>query len=562
MRKFKQYVMKKIYLDEEIFIEVDNEVKVGYLNINGVGSESHSYHLNNDHNLKNLNILVLSETKIQQNHADSKLKEDLSNWTIKGRYDAIDGGNHMGLLLLTSNNNDSRLQIEHVEEFNVKRKGSLQCQGILVRLKDGLRLGFIYCRSTPNNQEVEQIKKYFAECDVLMGDLNLSHKIDEEKGKIRKLCEPRKFSALTEITRSASNNQLDYILLNNKFKNTYLTGSFFNFISDHKSIFIRLSLSLSNKFKNEIKERLTFDRELHLKQRKTAHEDEDECYDHNRVEDTIMLSDESDTEEEEELDVSKRITRNYLYGNTKSNQEIFCRRFHNPDSATCWLNSCLQLILIAMDYDGQNTIFNSQLGAELKKLQLNSDGLSLNPTTVKDILVSTDDTRIAMRLSELENEIIDQYELERQQDFVRNTRLNLIQGQQCSRDFFICLSQNESVWPDVFSLLKFDIVNSTICGKCHYKSESTMSDIYRYMPVPPENSNLNSFIEDFFNSAIPVDYQCEQCKNHSRALHKSSIKDLKQVQNVVIIISRAFETVDGYEVVKHKVTSTGEVILR
>ena len=454
------------------------------------------------------------------------------------------------------------LKFNMLRSLIIKRKGSLQCQGILVRLKDGLRLGFIYCRSTPNNQEVEQIKKYFAECDVLMGDLNLSHKIDEEKGKIRKLCKPRKFSALTEITRSASNNQLDYILLNNNFKNTYLTGSFFNFISDHKSIFIRLSLSLSNKFKNEIKERLTFDRELHLKQRKTAHEDEDECNDHNRAEDTIMLSDESDTEEEEELDVSKRITRNYLYGNTKSNQEIFCRRFHNPDSATCWLNSCLQLILIAMDYDGQNTIFNSQLGAELKKLQLNSDGLSLNPTTVKDILVSTDDTRIAMRLSELENEIIDQYELERQQDFVRNTRLNLIQGQQCSRDFFICLSQNESVWPDVFSLLKFDIVNSTICGKCHYKSESTMSDIYRYMPVPPENSNLNSFIEDFFNSAIPVDYQCEQCKNHSRALHKSSIKDLKQVQNVVFIISRAFETVDGYEVVKHKVTSTGEVILR
>ena len=166
----------------------------------------------------------------------------------------------------------------------------MQCQGILVRLKDGLRLGFIYCRSTPNNQEVEQIKKYFAECDVLMGDLNLSHKIDEEKGKIRKLCEPRKFSALTEITRSASNNQLDYILLNNNFKNTYLTGSFFNFISDHKSIFIRLSLSQSNEFTNEIKERLTFDRELHLKQRKTAHEDEDECNDLNRVEDIIMLS--------------------------------------------------------------------------------------------------------------------------------------------------------------------------------------------------------------------------------------------------------------------------------
>ena len=148
-----------------------------------------------------------------------------------------------------------------------------------------------------------------------MGDLNLSHRIDEEKGKIRKLCEPRKFSALTDITRSASNNQLDYIILKNKFKDTYLTGSFFNFLSDHKSIFIKLPLSISNEFKKEIKERITFDRELHLKQRKTAHEDEDECNDLNRVENIIMLSDESDTQEEEELNVSKRITRNYLYGN-------------------------------------------------------------------------------------------------------------------------------------------------------------------------------------------------------------------------------------------------------
>ena len=114
--------MKKIYLDEEIFIEVDNEVKVGYLNINGVGSESHSYHLNNDHNLKNLDILVLSETKIQQNHADSKLKKDLSNWTIEGRYDAIDGVNHMGLLLLTRRNNDIRLQIQHVRSLISKEK--------------------------------------------------------------------------------------------------------------------------------------------------------------------------------------------------------------------------------------------------------------------------------------------------------------------------------------------------------------------------------------------------------------------------------------------------------
>ena len=36
MRKFKPYLQKKIYLDEEVFNEPANEVKIGCLNINGV----------------------------------------------------------------------------------------------------------------------------------------------------------------------------------------------------------------------------------------------------------------------------------------------------------------------------------------------------------------------------------------------------------------------------------------------------------------------------------------------------------------------------------------------
>ena len=45
----------------------------------------------------------------------------------------------------------------------------------------------------------------------------------------------------------------------------------------------------------------------------------------------------------------------------------FRRRFNNPDMATCWLNACLQLILIAMDH-GDNINLDSELGLELKHL--------------------------------------------------------------------------------------------------------------------------------------------------------------------------------------------------
>ena len=78
----------------------------------------------------------------------------------------------------------------------------------------------------------------------------------------------------------------------------------------------------------------------------------------------------------------------------------FRRKFHNPDMATCWLNSCLQLVLNAMDH-GDDIILDSELGLELKRLQTSNQDLSLNPTIVKDIIVSTEDTRIATRLSRL-----------------------------------------------------------------------------------------------------------------------------------------------------------------
>ena len=169
-------------------------------------------------------------------------------------------------MLLTSKTSSIDDQIRSVKHQSSSREKKLQIQGLVIRLIHGTILGFIYCRSTPSNSEIEAICKDFEKCNILMGDFNLSHRVSEDQQKILKLCQKKKSNALNEITRSLSNNQLDYILIDKNI--TFFVTSYNNFISDHKTIIARLASS-ENELTNEIKEKLTFDQELHLKERKS-----------------------------------------------------------------------------------------------------------------------------------------------------------------------------------------------------------------------------------------------------------------------------------------------------
>ena len=171
--------------------------------------------------------------------------------------------------------------------------------------------------------------------------------------------------------------------------------------------------------------------------------------------------------------------------------------------ATCWLNSCLQMLLSALDQNSNDHLFNSELGLELQRLQLNLFGGSLDPTIVKDIIVTCEDTRIATRLSELQSEIFDPAELERQSNLIQSFRLNLRSGQQCVRDFFVLLNENLLNWPDVYNYFAFQMVTSTTCVSCGKRSESESTQIYEEMPVPRDGSNLKCYVEQFFNGSLP-----------------------------------------------------------
>ena len=507
----------------------------------------HAEYLNADLNLRNLDILVLAETKLDQSYKNNQIIKVLSNWEILGRHDSNDESRHMGLMLLSSKQSSIVQNIESVTHQSLKRGNTLQIQGLIVRLKIGENYGFVYCRSTPNQSEIQSICKCFEECTIIMGDFNLSHRVIEDQLKVKSLCQEKKISALNEITRSMSNNQLDYILKDKCLNGQYFVTSYYNFISDHKSIVSRVGLN-GNRIKQHIKERLTFDQESHMKQRKNT-----QCADFDIPDQRSNILGDNQHREEGDQDLMNR------------NNNSFSRRFDNPDMASCWLNSCLQLILTAIDYDRftAKLTLNSELGKELLKLDSMSGNEVLDPTIVKDIIVTAEDTRIASRLSELSYQIINQSLVEEQSKRIKDLRLDLRNGQQCVRDFFLCLNENVVHWPDVFSTFSFNITHSSECSTCKHKHQFETNQLYVELPVPPNKSVLKNNVEEFFNERSEFASYCEEgCKTLSVKSKWSSITSVEETKFVIVILTRGMETMDGYQLIKNEIKSTETLHIR
>ena len=98
MKKLIAYKSKKIYLDEKVFEEDDGrEIKVGYLNINGLKDGGNRRYLDQDKNLIHLDMLALADTKRSCQKSSNDLFE---YWRIIDRFDAEDERKHRGMMLI------------------------------------------------------------------------------------------------------------------------------------------------------------------------------------------------------------------------------------------------------------------------------------------------------------------------------------------------------------------------------------------------------------------------------------------------------------------------------
>ena len=512
---------------------------------------NHGHYFNADKNLISLDFVVLAETKLSKERGINDIECLLNNWKVLGRYDSEDQRKHMGLILLSSRISKFNGEVS-ITHQTAKRDGNLQIEGMILRLKCNLKFGFVYCRSSPTYQEIKAINKYFEECNVLMGDFNLSHRDKQDQNKITNLCQQSKFSSLKEITRSISQNQLDYILIDDDLRERSFVTSFHNFISDHKSITVRIGFEGST-FSKEFEIKRNFDKESHLKTKfREGNEDIDSSSSSSKG---SFDKDFSETDYSSEEDVIED-------NDSTSVSQFFRRRFKNIDMSSCWLNSCLQLVLSALDHSITPPVLNSDLGNELQQLQINRTSFSLNPTMIKNTLVTTEDTRIALRLSELELEINDENELRHQVELVEKSRLDLLSGQQCVKDFFICFQTNTLSWPDVSSILNFNVTESTECCACNSFTSSETSQLYVEIEVPPDNSHLNESVEEFFNISELFAMNCENCKNLVQKDKRLTLTSASEAEFITVILRRAVETLDGYEFNKQRTIPTDDVFIR
>ena len=98
----------------------------------------------------------------------------------------------MGLLLLVpnkmSNTGDFIYSLDYIEGYNSKSKNLLY-QGLVMDIRPLYRrVVFLYIRATPNSEEIQKIKRSVANCDCIVGDMNLNPKVQEQRKKLLTLC--------------------------------------------------------------------------------------------------------------------------------------------------------------------------------------------------------------------------------------------------------------------------------------------------------------------------------------------------------------------------------------
>ena len=267
METFSPHQCKKFYLDQKIFIHSAAELKIGYININGLYSAESCSMLNSDFNLLHLDILLVADTRLSSSDCQSQLEDNLSNWKVILRADSEDTMKHMGMLLLVSKQScikEDQLEMNSKQgKTNYKGQEIVYVQVIRIRIFN-INVGFVYIRQTPDAAELDVLIQAFRHSDCIMGDLNLDPVRDADKKKLQKLCGLERVMILDEHTTTRS-NQLDHIIMKSHFTKVFAT-SFFSHSSDHRTISVRIPLN-DNDFCESFKKDRHFDRHFDFDRR-------------------------------------------------------------------------------------------------------------------------------------------------------------------------------------------------------------------------------------------------------------------------------------------------------
>ena len=180
----------------------------------------------------------------------------------------------------------------------------------------------------------------------------------------------------------------------------------------------------------------------------------------------------------------------------------------------------------------------------------------------QEIIVFAKETRIALRKSDIMSKIEDHEEQRRQLKQVDQVYLDLRTGQQCVRDFFICLNENAANWIDLHDFLSFDVVDSTMCSQCHKENKTEQRQTFLEMEVPPDGTCLGQYVEEHFNESFFVDYFCDGCESQSLAEKRLFLKASPETNFLVVLLRRSVLGDEGNFIVTNRIKSVEDIKIK
>ena len=202
------------------------------------------------------------------------------------------------------------------------------------------------------------------------------------------------------------------------------------------------------------------------------------------------------------------------------------RRISNHDSETCWLNSCIQLLLVALDYS-PNFVMSSSLG---KLLELAQSKTLIDPRPIKRLIQDELDSNSGRY----------QY---------------ILTEQQCARDLLIILGEKEETWRDVHNLVWQTCKQTITCQNCQAESFSYATQLYSEVSCPEDNVSLKNFLENNFNGVgEDLEYLCGSCK--VRGIAKQSFQLVTEASSsyFVVCLKRSEENYSNRVIATHDIT--------
>lgn len=235
------------YLEDKIFKDESDEVKLGYLNINGLKNKAED--IDADKNLLNLDCLILAETKLSP-----EMEVDLVNWNIS-RFDFEDKQSkspHLGMAFLSKKNPKHGISVKFCSSINLSGKAKFQYFAVNIAKYD-LNGIFFYINKKPQKKDITTIIKHFkkSQLDFFIGDLNLNNIDEEDQKRIANLKEGLGIhSILYQNTRKKAH--LDHVMIAKALKLQAFATSFANLYTDHSAVTLRISKN--GKFSEEFVE--------------------------------------------------------------------------------------------------------------------------------------------------------------------------------------------------------------------------------------------------------------------------------------------------------------------